>query len=171
MAYRIYKIKFIRQHNLIIFKIKSYLCFTMIKFIDLDFVEISKPKLKILLRKVASEKQHIINRVEYNFINANKMKEINKEFLDHDEITDIITFDYTEGSKISAEVFISKEALLNNAAENRQSAEDETVRLVLHGLLHCLGYKDKTKSEKEIMRGKEEEGIKMFHVKQMTLDV
>ena len=171
MAYRIYKIKFIRQHNLIIFKIKSYLCFTMIKFIDLDFVEISKPKLKILLRKVASEKQHIINRVEYNFINANKIKEINKEFLDHDEITDIITFDYTEGSKISAEVFISKEALLNNAAENRQSAEDETVRLVLHGLLHCLGYKDKTKSEKEIMRGKEEEGIKMFHVKQMTLDV
>ena len=171
MAYRIYKIKFIRQHNLIIFKIKSYLCFTMIKFIDLDFVEISKPKLKILLRKVASEKQHIINRVEYNFINANKMKEINKEFLEHDEITDIITFDYTEGGKISAEVFISKEALLNNAAENRQSAEDETVRLVLHGLLHCLGYKDKTKSEKEIMRGKEEEGIKMFHVKQMTLDV
>ena len=143
----------------------------MIKFLDLDFVKISKPKLKILLRKVASEKQHIINRVEYNFINANKMKEINKEFLDHDEITDIITFDYTEGSKISAEVFISKEALLKNAAENSQSTEDETVRLLSHGLLHCLGYKDKTKSEKEIMRGKEEEGIKMFHVKQMTLDV
>ena len=143
----------------------------MIKFLDLDFVKISKPKLKILLRKVALEKQHIINRVEYNFINANKMKEINKEFLDHDEITDIITFDYTEGSKISAEVFISKEALLNNATENRQSAEDETVRLVLHGLLHCLGYKDKTKREKEIMRGKEEEAIKMFHVKPMTLDV
>ena len=88
----------------------------MIKFLDLDFVKISKLKLKILLRKVASEKQHIINRVEYNFINANKIKEINKDFLDHDEITDIITFDYTEGNKVSAEVFISKEALLNNAA-------------------------------------------------------
>jgi len=143
----------------------------MIKFLDLDFLKISKPKLKILIRKVALEKQYTINRVEYNFISANKIKEINKEFLDHDAITDIITFDYTESNKISAEVFISKEALLKNAAENNQSAEDETVRLVLHGLLHCLGYKDKTKSEKEIMRGKEEEAIKMFHVKQMTLDV
>ena len=84
----------------------------MIKFLDLDFVKISKPKLKILLRKVASEKHYIINRVEYNFISANKMKEINKEFLDHDDITDIITFDYTDGNKVSAEVFISKEALL-----------------------------------------------------------
>jgi len=143
----------------------------MIKFLDLDFVKISKPKLKILLRKIALEKQYIINRAEYNFISADKMKEINEEFLDHDDITDIITFDYTEGNKISAEVFISKEALLKNASENIQSAEDETVRLVLHGLLHCLGYKDKTKREKEIMRGKEEEAIKMFHVKQMTLDV
>tara|TARA_Y100000739_G_scaffold81705_1_gene69671 strand:- start:309 stop:740 length:432 start_codon:yes stop_codon:yes gene_type:complete len=143
----------------------------MIKFLDLDFVKISKPKLKILLRKVASEKHYIINRVEYNFISANKMKEINKEFLDHDDITDIITFDYTDGNKVSAEVFISKEALLKNAAENSQSAEDETVRLLSHGLLHCLGYKDKTKKEKEIMRGKEEEAIKMFHVKPMTLDV
>ena len=143
----------------------------MIKFLDLDFLKISQPKLKILLRKVALEKQYTINRVEYNFISANKIKEINKEFLDHDAITDIITFDYTESNKISAEVFISKEALLKNAAENNQSAEDETVRLVLHGLLHCLGYKDKTKREKEIMRGKEEEAIKMFHVKPMTLDV
>ena len=143
----------------------------MIKFLDLDFLKISQPKLKILLRKVALDKQYIINRVEYNFISANKIKEINKEFLDHDAITDIITFDYTESNKISAEVFISKEALLKNAAENNQSAEDETVRLILHGLLHCLGYKDKTKREKEIMRGKEEEAIKMFHVKPMTLDV
>ena len=126
---------------------------------------------QLTLTLIKPLKKPFINRVEYNFISANKIKEINKEFLDHDAITDIITFDYTENNKISAEVFISKEALLKNAAENNQSAEDETVRLVLHGLLHCLGYKDKTKSEKEIMRGKEEEAIKMFHVKQMTLDV
>lgn len=142
----------------------------MIKFSGLDFIKINKAKLKRLICNLVEENGCNVERVEYNFIGADRMVEINKEFLDHDYATDIITFDYTAGKLISAEIFISIDTLKENATKNSQSIENEVIRLVFHGVLHCLGYKDKTKADKEIMRQKEDESINMFHVKQ-TLDV
>ena len=142
----------------------------MIKFSDLDFIKINKAKLKRLICNLVEENGCSVERVEYNFIGADRMVEINKEFLDHDYATDIITFDYTADKLISAEIFISIDTLKENATKNSQSVENEVIRLVFHGVLHCLGYKDKTKADKEIMRQKEDESINMFHVKQ-TLDV
>ncbi len=142
----------------------------MIKFSGLDFIKINKAKLKRLICNLVEENGCSVERVEYNFIGADRMVEINKEFLDHDYATDIITFDYTADKLISAEIFISIDTLKENAAKNSQSIENEVIRLVFHGVLHCLGYKDKTKADKEIMRQKEDESINMFHVKQ-TLDV
>tara|TARA_B100001540_G_scaffold304598_1_gene314544 strand:- start:324 stop:752 length:429 start_codon:yes stop_codon:yes gene_type:complete len=142
----------------------------MIKFSGLDFIKINKAKLKRLICNLVEENGCNVERVEYNFIGADRMVEINKEFLDHDYATDIITFDYTADKLISAEMFISIDTLKENATKNSQSIENEVIRLVFHGVLHCLGYKDKTKADKEIMRQKEDESINMFHVKQ-TLDV
>ncbi len=142
----------------------------MIKFSGLDFIKINKAKLKRLICNLVEENGCNVERVEYNFIGADRMVEINKEFLDHDYATDIITFDYTADKLISAEIFISIDILKENATKNSQSVENEVIRLVFHGVLHCLGYKDKTKADKEIMRQKEDESINMFHVKQ-TLDV
>ena len=142
----------------------------MIKFSGLDFIKINKAKLKRLICNLVEENGCNVERVEYNFIGADRMVEINKEFLDHDYATDIITFDYTTGKLISAEIFISIDTLKENATKNGQTVENEVIRLVFHGVLHCLGYKDKTKADKEIMRQKEDESINMFHVKQ-TLDV
>ena len=142
----------------------------MIKFSGLDFIKINKAKLKRLIYNLVEENGCNVERVEYNFIGADRMVEINKEFLDHDYATDIITFDYTADKLISAEMFISIDTLKENATKNSQSIENEVIRLVFHGVLHCLGYKDKTKADKEIMRQKEDESINMFHVKQ-TLDV
>jgi len=142
----------------------------MIKFSGLDFIKINKAKLKRLICNLVEGNGYSIERVEYNFIGVDKMIEINKEFLDHDYATDIITFDYTASKLISAEIFISIDTLKENATKNRQSVENETIRLVFHGALHCLGYKDKTKADKQIMRQKEDQSINMFHVKQ-TLNV
>ena len=142
----------------------------MIKFSGLDFIKINKAKLKRLIYNLVEENGCNVERVEYNFIGADRMVEINKEFLDHDYATDIITFDYTADKLISAEMFISIDTLKENATKNSQTVENEVIRLVFHGVLHCLGYKDKTKADKEIMRQKEDESINMFHVKQ-TLDV
>ena len=142
----------------------------MIKFSGLDFIKINKAKLKRLICNLVEDSGYNVERVEYNFIGVDKMIEINKEFLDHDYATDIITFDYTASKLISAEIFISIDTLKENATKNAQSIENETVRLVFHGALHCLGYKDKTKADKQIMRQKEDQSINMFHVKQ-TLNV
>ena len=138
----------------------------MIKFSGLDFIKINKEKLKKLICNLVEDNGYSVERVEYNFIGVDRMIEINKEFLDHDYATDIITFDYTTTKLISAEIFISIDTLKENAAKNKQSVENETVRLVFHGALHCLGYKDKTKADKQIMRQKEDQSINMFHVKQ-----
>ena len=80
-------------------------------------------------------------------------------FLNHKNDTDIITFDYSEGKTIIAEVFISTVMMIDNAQKYMQSVENECIRLISHGLFHCLGYKDKSSKEKEIMRKKEEEFI------------
>ena len=100
-----------------------------------------------------------IDRLEYNFVDSEKMYSLNKDFLNHDTDTDIITFDYSKSKTIIAEVFISSEMMIKNASENMQSLENESFRLLSHGLLHCMGYKDNTVKEKAIMRKKEEEFI------------
>jgi len=138
----------------------------MIKFSGLDFIKTNKAKLKRLICNLVEDNDYSVERVEYNFIGVDRMIEINKEFLNHDYPTDIITFDYTVSKLISAEIFISINTLKENASKNRQSIENEMIRLVFHGALHCLGYKDKTKADKEIMRQKEDQCINMFHVKQ-----
>ena len=107
----------------------------------------------------AKEEGFKIDRLEYNFVDSEKMHSLNKDFLNHDTDTDIITFDYSKSKKIIAEVFISSEMMIKNASENMQSIESESFRLLSHGLLHCMGYKDNTVEEKEIMRKKEEEFI------------
>ena len=107
----------------------------------------------------ATEEGFKIDRLEYNFVDSEKMYSLNKDFLNHDTDTDIITFDYSKSKTIIAEVFISREMMIKNASENMQSIENESFRLLSHGLLHCMGYNDDTVEEKAIMRKKEEEFI------------
>ena len=107
----------------------------------------------------ATEEGFKIDRLDYNFVDSKKMYSLNKDFLNHDTDTDIITFDYSKSKTIIAEVFISSEMMIKNASENTQSIENEAFRLISHGLFHCMGYKDSTGEEKAIMRKKEEEFI------------
>ena len=111
------------------------------------------------LNDFATDEGFKIDRLEYNFVDSEKMHSLNKDFLNHDTDTDIITFDYSKSKTIIAEVFISIETMIKNASENMQSVENESFRLLSHGLLHCMGYKDRTGEEKAIMRKKEEEFI------------
>ena len=105
-----------------------------------------------------------IGDLTYQFMNDEELNEINIKFLGHDDYTDIITFDYTEGSQLSADICISKERVLDNAIERGLPYEEEMRRVMIHGVLHCLGHKDKTREEKELMRKKENECLELFHV-------
>ena len=118
----------------------------------------TKPVIQKLI-DFASEEGFKIDKLEYNFVDSEKMYSLNKDFLNHETDTDIITFDYSKSKIIIAEVFISNEMMIKNASENMQSIENESFRLLSHALLHCMGYKDNTLEEKAIMRKKEEEFI------------
>lgn len=137
----------------------------MIKFTHNNFLTIPAFDLTQWLVTIADSENYIIGKLVYNFVDADTMLSLNQEFLKHDTDTDILTFDYTEGDKIIAEVYISCPALLENARINNQSVERETLRLLSHALLHCFGFADKTEAEKKVMRAKEEDFINLFHVK------
>jgi rRNA maturation RNase YbeY len=138
----------------------------MIQFFHNDFLTLDNKQLSEWLVKVANKEGFIIQKLHYNFVDARKLYELNQKYLNHDNDTDILTFDYSVDNEISAEAFISHDALEQNAKINNQSIEKETLRLLSHALLHCFGHPDKSPDEKLFMRLKEEECIAMFHVKQ-----
>ncbi|WP_340200987.1 rRNA maturation RNase YbeY [Ascidiimonas sp. W6] len=92
------------------------------------------------------------------------LHEINMQYLNHDTYTDIITFDYSEGQLISGDIFISIERVKDNAKTYEESFDEELKRVMAHGLLHLMGYKDKKDQDRFVMRSKESEKISMFHV-------
>lgn len=104
--------------------------------------------------------------ISYYFLSDEALLEINKSELNHDYLTDIITFDLSMGKLISAEIYISVDRVRDNAKELAVSFDDEMRRVLIHGVLHCMGYKDKLEEESRVMRKKEEEKMQLFHVEQ-----
>lgn len=94
--------------------------------------------------------------VNYIFCDDDYLHKLNVEFLDHDTLTDIISFDYTMGNLVSGDIFISIERVKDNAKDLDNSFVDELSRVIIHGVLHYCGYKDKSVDEAKEMRGKED---------------
>ena len=130
-----------------------------IKFLGTSNHFLNKTAVSSMLLSFASSEGFEVDNIEYNFVDSKKMYSLNKDYLDHTTDTDIITFDYSENKTISAEVYISKDMMIENAKENSQTPENECLRLMSHALFHCMGYKDKSPFEKKNMRSKEEEFI------------
>ncbi|QBN19265.1 rRNA maturation RNase YbeY [Flavobacterium nackdongense] len=107
-----------------------------------------------------------LGEINYIFCDDEYLLQINKEHLQHDYYTDIISFDYTIGNEISGDMFISIERVKDNAVDFNVSFEDELRRVMVHGVLHYCGYKDKSESDVVLMRSKEDEKLAMFHVEQ-----
>lgn len=104
--------------------------------------------------------------INYIFCDDEYLLQKNIEFLDHDTLTDIISFDYTMGNLLSGDIFISIERVKENALEYNVAFDEELRRVMAHGILHYCGYKDKTEEESSMMRNKEDEKIILFHVEQ-----
>ncbi|NND15732.1 MAG: rRNA maturation RNase YbeY [Eudoraea sp.] len=118
------------------------------------------------INKVMTSEERLLGTINYIFCNDDYLLAINQKHLDHNTFTDIITFDYSLGLVISGDVFISTERVEDNAKNFNVPFQEELLRVMVHGLLHLFGYNDKTDKERVIMRAKEEEKIKMFHVEQ-----
>lgn len=103
-----------------------------------------------------------IAQINYIFCTDDAILEINRQYLDHDYYTDIITFPYSEGSDISSDIFISIDTVQSNAVKFGTSFETELTRVIAHGLLHLIGFKDKTDEDALEMRKQEDFCIAAF---------
>lgn len=145
-----------------------FLNFTFMS-ISFHFDKISKPRffkstqLKSWLKAIAAKEKYTIKELNYIFLDDEGLLKINIEYLHHDTYTDIITFDNSEeNGKIESDIFISLERVEANAKKFNTTFENELYRVLAHGLLHLCGYKDKKKSDIELMRKKEEECLLSF---------
>jgi probable rRNA maturation factor len=102
--------------------------------------------------------------INYIFCDDEFILNINQQYLNHDYYTDIISFDYSVGNELHGDIFISVERVQENAEDFNATFDNELKRVIIHGILHYCGYKDKSEDEEAIMRNKEDEKIKMFHV-------
>lgn len=116
-------------------------------------------------RVIASESKEL-GEISYIFCDDEYLHKINVEYLNHDDLTDIISFDYSEGKILQGDIFISIERVKDNAHDFKVPFEEELKRVMIHGVLHYCGYKDKSEADEKVMRSKEDEKVAMFHVEQ-----
>ena len=105
------------------------------------------------------------DEINYIFCDDNYLHKLNVEFLSHDTLTDIISFDYSIGKNLQGDIFISVERVRDNAQDFEVSFESEINRVIVHGILHYCGYKDKSEEDANIMRSKEN-----FYLEQLVLN-
>lgn len=136
-------------------------------FCDVSFNLKHRRILKRWLLGIAKKEQKKINRVHVNFCSDVYLLHINKQYLQKEYYTDIITFDYTKNNQIEGEMFISLDTVRHNAYSLNIPIHEELYRVMAHGILHMCGFNDATNRQQQIMRRKEEESLKILK-KMMT---
>jgi len=129
-----------------------------------DFELSNEEQLSNWISRVIASEEKKEGEINYIFCDDDYLLNLNEQYLNHDTLTDIISFDYSMGNEIHGDIFISTERVIDNAADFKVSFEEELKRVMVHGVLHYCGYKDKTEEDEALMRSKEDEKIKMFHV-------
>ena len=124
-------------------------------------IKIKKKEISVYVNKLIENEGYIVDDITIVFCNDDYLLEINRKYLNHDHFTDIITFNYNEGKKISGDLMISLERIRENAELYTKSFENELYRVIFHGILHLIGYDDKDEEMKKIMREKENDYLRM----------
>ena len=115
--------------------------------------KIKKSNVHDLIKSLSVELNFLVSNLEINFISGEDIHAINKSYLKHDHTTDIVTFNYSDSlQQIDGEIFISIDDALSNSKKFKVTLSDELVRLVIHGILHLLGYDDQNVTDKKIMK-------------------
>ena len=126
----------------------------------------SENKVSKWLKKAVETEGFSIGEVVYAFFNDNDLKELNVKHLNHDFFTDVISFNDSKNDVLSGNIAISVDRVKENSIKFKTSFNDEMMRVMVHGLLHFMGYDDSSEEETLLMRNKEDDNLKMFHVEQ-----
>lgn len=123
----------------------------------------NKKRIKQFIELLFKLEKKPLNRIDYIFCSDEYLLQINKQHLQHDYYTDIITFELSQNNLTEAEIYISVERVKENAYILSTTFKNEILRVLFHGALHLCGYKDKSKKEEKLMRQKEEEYLIMYN--------
>lgn len=123
---------------------------------------IKKRKTANWIKSVADGFGKKVGELAYLFCDDQKILEVNRQYLQHDFFTDIITFDYSEGDAIAGDIFISLETVRSNSQKYHTPYEEELHRVIIHGVLHLCGLRDKSSTEKKAMREAEEKALNLL---------
>ena len=126
------------------------------EFIDVEVPELSSELFSLWLNEVAPNEGKITSEITLIFCSDEHLLEMNRQYLNHDYYTDIITFDYSEEGEISGDLFISVDRVYDNAVLNSVSRDNELKRVCVHGVLHLCGFGDKSEEDAMVMRAKED---------------
>ncbi|GAA4273254.1 rRNA maturation RNase YbeY [Aquimarina gracilis] len=135
-------------------------------FYETEIETINEKDFSAWIGSVINSENKDEGHINYIFCDDEYLLKINQDFLNHDTYTDIISFDNTIGNELHGDIFISYERVVENAKEFGVDVYEELKRVMVHGVLHFCGYKDKTKEEEMIMRRKEDQKMALFHVEQ-----
>ena len=125
-------------------------------FEDVDIPNLDSEFFINWLSSTCAEEGKVLEEVNLIFCSDEYLLKMNVEYLQHDYYTDIISFDYCEEDRILGDLFISKDRVLDNAEQNSVTFESELQRVIVHGVLHLCGYKDKSEDDEKLMRSKED---------------
>ncbi len=131
--------------------------------INVTMPAISHRETTAWVRAVAATYGKRVGEIAYVFCDDEKILEVNRQYLQHDYYTDIITFDYCEGDMLSGDLFISLDTVRSNAELFGKTYEDELHRVIIHGILHLVGINDKGPGEREIMEAAEDKALALYH--------
>lgn len=126
---------------------------------DIEMPDINQDETTAWIKKVANNYNKYIGEISYIFCSDSKILEVNKQYLQHDYFTDIITFDYCKGSRLAGDIFISLDTVKSNSESFHTLYADELHRTIIHGILHLCGINDKGPGEREIMEVAENKAL------------
>lgn len=130
---------------------------------DIDLVIKEKNKIRLWIVNAIKNEGKKTGDITYIFCTDNYLLQMNQQYLQHDDYTDVITFDYTEGDRASGDIFISYERILDNSNILDTKLEDELHRVMIHGIMHLCGYKDKQTDDRKQMTEKENQYLNLLH--------
>jgi len=139
-------------------------------FSEIQFKLSQKRPVKNWLSAIAKQENKKIGEINIVFYNDEQLLALNKQYLNHDTFTDVITFDYSEGMFLHGDICISIERVKENVKVFNCTFEEELHRVMAHGILHLCGYKDMKSADKQIMKQKEESALTLFNIQYSTFN-
>jgi rRNA maturation RNase YbeY len=124
--------------------------------VDLSYTLRQKTAIRTWIKKTILKEKKIVGDLSFNFCSDEYLLQVNRDHLDHDYYTDIITFDFSDNPTVSGDIYISIDRVKDNAKTESKTFTNELMRVIIHGVLHLCGYKDKKPADARLMREKED---------------